>query len=302
MEKLLTELLPGIGKGVRQSRREILQACSRQRPVIIAGESGTGKDHTAAVIHRLSATEGLEFHRIDLSRGKPSAVEHRSKVPRTVYLDHVEMAGKGADSFIRSLFRQAGAGSRLIFSVTMTAREEAPSAALLGLLDTPFSMVSLQPLRRRREDLPILMETLVKRHAPSAPLCLAPEDLDYLALHSWPGNLTELWGWLEPRVVASGTHRETSNRSLGKVLDAEIEAWVSSMSGQGSRVTDLLKKVTGRVEKGVIRAVLTRTSGNQSESAQILGINRNTLANKIKEYGLTAATRRAATSPRSREV
>ena len=83
--------------------------------------------------------------------------------------------------------------------------------------------------------------------------------------------------------------------SLGKLLDREIDTWTGLMMRGSARRMGLHKKMIARVEKSLIRAVLERTNGNQVESAAILGINRNTLARKIRDHGLLSVARRRRT-------
>ncbi len=74
------------------------------------------------------------------------------------------------------------------------------------------------------------------------------------------------------------------NKPLSKLTDDALRSYFASLNGH--RPCDLYQLVMGEVEKPLFRAVLGYTGGNQSEAAEILGINRGTLRRKIKTYAL----------------
>ncbi len=293
MESLLLDLLPGISKGIRQARRELLSSSRHRLPTVITGEPGTGRDHAAALIHRLApaAGPGAAFVKIDMGDGRQwESLDPDVAVPGTYYLDGCRRLNREQKALVKRLARNlAKGGGKLILSLTVTPVEEGQTPPPPLPQGEAFSCILLEPLRRRREDIPLLMSSLCRRHEQERALQLDACDMEYLYTHPWPRNLSELWEWMEVRLLCG---REKPRSSLGKILDREIDEWVGAMIAGPGRTSGLLKKMTGQVEKMVIRAVLTRTRGNQVESAARLGINRNTLAQKIKQHGLSAAARR----------
>jgi len=86
------------------------------------------------------------------------------------------------------------------------------------------------------------------------------------------------------RVTSHTTHVGTRNKLLSNLTDECLNSYFETLNGH--KPGDLYQLVIGEVEKPLFRAVLTYTKGNQSEAAEILGINRGTLRKKLKDYKL----------------
>ena len=86
------------------------------------------------------------------------------------------------------------------------------------------------------------------------------------------------------RVTSHTTHVGTRNKLLSNLTDECLNSYFETLNGH--KPGDLYQLVIGEVEKPLLRAVLTYTHGNQSEAAEILGINRGTLRKKLKAYKL----------------
>lgn len=84
------------------------------------------------------------------------------------------------------------------------------------------------------------------------------------------------------KVTAVGTR----NKPLSALTDEALRNYFASLNGH--KPGDLYQLVLGEVERPLLRAVLDYTNGNQSEAAEILGINRGTLRKKLKSYDLTS--------------
>ena len=86
------------------------------------------------------------------------------------------------------------------------------------------------------------------------------------------------------RIAAYTVHVGTRNKLLSNLTDECLNSYFESLNGH--KPGDLYQLVIGEVEKPLFRAVLGYTKGNQSEAAEILGINRGTLRKKLKDYKL----------------
>jgi Fis family transcriptional regulator len=86
------------------------------------------------------------------------------------------------------------------------------------------------------------------------------------------------------RVASHAPHVASRNKLLSNLTDECLHNYFESLNGH--KPGDLYQLVIGEVEKPLFRAVLTYTHGNQSEAAEILGINRGTLRKKLKDYKL----------------
>ncbi|MGL4514651.1 MAG: sigma-54 interaction domain-containing protein [Lacipirellulaceae bacterium] len=165
--------------------------------------------------------------------------------------------------------------------------------------------VSLPPLRDRREDIPALVTHFLNLYNEENDRYVAhidPRALEALRDYHWPGNVRELQNYVERAVVmATGDEltyellpgvvrggRDAPQKAFGK-LDFESLAErlvVEGLAAAGEDCEDLHSRVVDRVEREVIAQVLARCDGVQIKAAQRLGINRNTLHKKIKDYGL----------------
>jgi DNA-binding NtrC family response regulator len=134
--------------------------------------------------------------------------------------------------------------------------------------------VSLPPLRQRREDLPLLVESILERlsvELERPPKGVSGEAMAALLGHAWPGNLRELRNVLE-----RGAAVET-----GPVIQAMDLGLKEPAGGSGGPLPSLEE-----VERRHVSAVLSHTGGNVSQSARILGIDRVTLYNKMRKWSL----------------
>jgi DNA-binding NtrC family response regulator len=133
--------------------------------------------------------------------------------------------------------------------------------------------IDLPPLRDRREDIPLLVNHFLNkfcmatsRQVPQ----IAPEALEALMRHDWPGNVRELENALE-RALVVGRASEI------RPGDLAFQFQTDSLKG-GQTLED--------VERAHIERVLRETQHNLSRAARILDIDRTTLYNKLRRYGL----------------
>jgi len=133
--------------------------------------------------------------------------------------------------------------------------------------------IDLPPLRERREDIPLLVAHFLNKFcmATSRPVPqVAPEALDALASQSWPGNVRELENAVERALVVS--------------RGSELKASDFSFQFQGGEPTG--GRTLDDIERAHIERVLRETQHNMSRAARVLDIDRTTLYNKLKRYGV----------------
>jgi DNA-binding NtrC family response regulator len=136
--------------------------------------------------------------------------------------------------------------------------------------------ILIPPLRQRREDVPLLVENFVERLAVEMKKRLdgvSPDAMTALMAHDWPGNVRELRNVLERGAVVATT-AVIQLADLGMPTRAEAPPKPGTLAS------------LEEVEKRHVAAVLAHTAGNVSQSARILGIDRVTLYNKMRKYGL----------------
>jgi DNA-binding NtrC family response regulator len=281
--------------------------------LLITGESGTGKDHLARLVHELGPRRDLPFLKIDCASLPPQLVESElfghergsftgaveRKLGRfelggngTIVLDEIaaltsEAQGKLLRVLQERTFERLGGTETLHIEARLIAltNVDLASAVKNGHFreDLFFRLnvlaLAVPPLRERRADiLPLaehLLATLRGIHGRrNAELSDAARRM--LAAYDWPGNIRELRNAIERAVVFShGAHLEPAD------FPENVRAAVS-----GAGVSTASLRSLEDVEREVISATLDATRYKISRAAEVLGISRKTLLEKRKKYGL----------------
>lgn len=164
--------------------------------------------------------------------------------------------------------------------------------------------IHLPPLRERREDIPELVAHFLDLYNEQNDRYVAhiePRALDALQNYHWPGNVRELQNYVERAVVMAPGDELTFDllpsvvttgrqpRSIGVALDFESlteELVHVGLGNAGAEAEDVHSRIVDHVEREVIAQVLEECGGVQIKAASRLGINRNTLHKKLKQYNL----------------
>lgn len=154
--------------------------------------------------------------------------------------------------------------------------------------------IKLPPLRERREDIPALAKHFLKdaeKKFETGKKEISKEAKDLLAKYAWPGNVRELENSIKRACVLSGGAiiekrdlllEDAGSGSIKEFLEEKLKRYLKEMTEMEN--CNLYETVVSEVEKALIKIVLNETGGNQLRAAKTLGINRNTLRTKIKEY------------------
>ena len=166
--------------------------------------------------------------------------------------------------------------------------------------------ISLPPLRRRREDIEPLLKHFLNEfnRANEATLTkIHPKALESLQQYSWPGNVRELQNYVERAVVlAEGDElipEQLPASVIGDIEDAQTAVFrptdeaelirefvYAGISKADPDAKDLYDRIVNPVEKELLAQVMEACSNTQTKAASRLGMNRNTLYKKLKEFGL----------------
>ncbi len=165
--------------------------------------------------------------------------------------------------------------------------------------------IVIPPLRMRREDIPTLVAHFLNDYNEANDryvVHLQPEAMEALQAYHWPGNVRELQNYVERAVVMAEGDELTVDllpgivtgkqpRRRGHFRGVDMESLVHEVVQQGvadagEDVQDLHGRIVDRVERELIRQVLEQCNQVQIKAAARLGINRNTLHKKIKDYRL----------------
>jgi len=154
--------------------------------------------------------------------------------------------------------------------------------------------IKLPPLRERKEDIPLLIKNFLRESIEKLETGDKELSRDAKALllkYDWPGNVRELENVIKRAcVLSTGTIIETkdllieedNSYSIKDFLEEKLKHYLKDMTNISN--CNLYNTVLSEVEKALISLVLKETNGNQLKTAKVLGINRNTLRSKIKEY------------------
>ena len=304
-------------------RESISRVAATDARVLIRGESGTGKELVADAIHRQGARRDGPFIKVNCAalpaqliedelfghaRGAfTDAREDKAGLfeladEGTLFLDEIgDMEVALQSRLLRVLedgrVRRLGSAEERVVDVRVLSatHEDLDAAVESGAFreDLFFRLahvpLDVPPLRDRLEDLPLLFEhflaTHCKRHR-RPPLSFDPATLEPLSRYDWPGNVRELSSLCERLVVFAvdpvtadqlpESYRNPDRRSLpAELLSLDPEAAVLP-----------LRELRDQVESEYIREVLRRASGNMSEAARLLGLQRSYLYEKMARLGL----------------
>lgn len=166
--------------------------------------------------------------------------------------------------------------------------------------------IELPPLRKRREDIPALIAHFLHQYSASNDryvVHIQREAMQALQDYHWPGNVRELQNYIERSVVMADSDELTvqllpdcvtgamPTKSSTESRPLDFDSLVKEVVQEGVRIsspeqTDLHSQVVDRVEKELISQVLSNCNFVQTKAAARLGINRNTLHKKMKDYNL----------------
>lgn len=253
--------------------RAVEQARATSRPLIIAGEPGSGKTSLAAgaafgagqPIPGVAVIDAGSFEVIGarrwFERVRGALNEQRSLVMSNVdVLDQRQLAG------LRAMLRAMPQLQRITLTVSVSGPHEAePFALMFGA-----HLVRIPALRERPGDIGELWRGFAQRERPGAAVLPDAEALATLKRYRWPGNLREL-----QTTVAHALSR----RIRGLVAVEELPAQIRTSHAQGLMV---------KVEQEAIHRALLATGGNRTRAAEILGISRATIYRKAKSLGIPA--------------
>jgi two-component system, NtrC family, response regulator AtoC len=312
---------------VRQ-RAELLATVDT--PVLITGESGTGKQSVARLIHELSSRAGFRFVRVDCIGVSSTALEQElfGGQPQSrngslrAWPGKIEMSQHGSlfVSDIAEMPLQVQAGlhralkQRQFFPASATAPTDLDVRLLAATsLDVKRELeeghlrrdlyyyinaflLHVPPLRERREDIPQLVEHFVERLAKQfklAPRGFSSATLQALQAYSWPGNLLELENLVKWHLVVDD--EASLQRNMQQRLADSYFTHASSSSLHGAAASGLksvIRAVRETTEKDIIGGALSQTHWNRKAAARLLKISYRALLYKIAHFQLTPPTHR----------
>lgn len=314
--------LPLVGRTpvMQELYRLIARIINASMPVLIVGESGTGKSLIARTLHDLSDRRGQPFITATAEDFRnlegPQALLSRVR-GGTLLLDDLGSYNEDAQVRAARLLDSAGAdGPRIMATAQTNLAKALAEGKLRDDLYYRLGGVTLNvpSLRERIDDLEPLTQHFLGQAAEDGAIQrrLSPDALDLVRTYSWPGNVRQLQNTLrrltltgaepvipraemeaalksQPSVAAVGS--DFSGESLSDSVARHLRRYFD-LHGQDLPPPGLHARILREIETPLIEIALDATGGNQARCADLLGINRNTLRKRITELDIEVARRR----------
>ena len=291
---------------------------SKASTILIQGESGTGKELVARAIHESSNGSNRPFLEINCAalpetlleselfgheKGAFTDAKYRKKglfelaEGGTIFLDEIGEMGITLQSRLlrvieNKTFRRVGGvkdlrvNTRIISATNRDLKQAIKEGKFRNDLYYRLQVIPvyLPPLRERKEDIPLLANHFIamfnkefKKNVRS----ISPEVEKLLQRYSWPGNVRELKNIIERAMLLEAEEELLPEHLPPEIIGNEEEI----LPHEGPATIDELYPITLKeMERLVIEKTLNETGQNKSQAAKILGISRQTLREKVKQY------------------
>jgi two-component system response regulator AtoC len=312
----ISKTMVGHSPAMQHVYKLIGQVATSDATVLVRGESGTGKELVVNAIHHNSARAQGPLIKVNCASIPETLLESElfghekgaftnalfRRVGRfeeankgTLFLDEIgEMAPALQSKLLRALqeriIERLGSNTPIpvdIRLVTATSRDLERSVNEGSFREDLYYRLNvvaipLPPLRERLQDIPALVQHFLNRSG--SRVSITAPALALLCEYHWPGNVRELENAVERTLVLarSGviTEDEIQLRTLQEPADTK---W-----SDRAPLEEGLKANVAVLEKGLIERALRQAQGNKTRAAEILGVHRRLLYEKIREYGLEA--------------
>jgi DNA-binding NtrC family response regulator len=288
--------------------------------VLITGESGTGKELIARAIHTHGKRQAAPFVAVNCGALTETLLESElfghvkgsftgavankrglfeQAGDGTVFLDEIGETSPALQVKLLRVLQEReivavggsspiSVGARVIAATNISLESLTKSGSFRQDLLYRLNVINLHlpPLRERRDDIPLLVTHLLRKHAPSQqpPPALGKDVLSCLIAYSWPGNVRELENVIERAVTLYQGGSITLDDLPPKILGREGQSETSSAPEISGRLAGT--PTIDELERQHLVHVLGVTGGNRKRAAEILGINRRTLYRMAERFGI----------------
>lgn len=320
----------GKNEQVRKMLEQVKTVSNTAAPVLISGETGTGKEQIAKITHFLSDRRDKKFISVNCAAIPENLLESelfgfskgaftgavgdkKGKFELadngTLFLDEIgemplhlqtkilralqekEIEPLGSEKTVKIDIRIIAATNRDLEKMVEEGKFRADLYFRLNVIN-----IKLPPLRERRDDIPLLVDFFIKRYNELYSKNVAGvlrEVEDMFMSYEWPGNIRELENVMERSVIMVNTNMIDSSLipdaikkiKAGKTGDFDIKNYIAGEI-RNMNEKDLSTGIIGGIEKILLEEVMVRTNNNKSKAAKIMGINRNTLKAKMRQYNI----------------
>lgn len=320
--------LIGTSSHVIQLKQKIAKIASTNSRVLISGQSGSGKELIARLLHENSLRSKGPFKAVNAASIIPERVEEElfgvedesgnlNKVGLlerahngTLYLDEVadmpiETQGKLLRLLVEQRFRRLGGKVDVqvdVRVITSSSRDLFKEVSLGRFREDLYHRLNVMPLeapplKERREDIPALVEHFIAQLSSSTGLPsrkIGEDAMAALQAHNWPGNVRQLRNNVERLLIlATG---DPSQAITLKTLPPEVSV-VRATKGNNENeklISLSLRDAREHFERDYLKAQIQRFGGNISRTANFVGMERSALHRKLKSLGLNSNDRNEA--------
>jgi DNA-binding NtrC family response regulator len=292
--------------------------------VLITGESGTGKELIARAVHLKSPRRNGPFVVVNCGAIPRDLIESEffghtkgaftdakaEKVGKfelaqsgTIFLDEVgELSPEAQVKLLRALgereiVKVGGTVTipvdvRVIAATNKNLEEAVRKGGFREDLFWRLAVLSLQlpPLRERQEDIPLLCEHIIRKYnrdLGKSVRGVSSEAMELFSAYAWPGNIRELESILYEAMVLSESEN-IGTQNLPERIRSRASGDGEDAGEPGRSLGEVVAGLTGKAEKKLIERALEATAWNKTKAAQLLGISRKTLFNKMTSLGIRA--------------
>ncbi|MEO1505678.1 MAG: sigma-54 dependent transcriptional regulator, partial [Pseudomonadota bacterium] len=301
----LDQILLGAAASIATMKEEVIDLAPLKTPVMLLGETGTGKELVASALHDLSDRAGAPFVAMNCA-SLPIAEFEREMFGAIDGPVGAMARAEGGTLFLDELGAfPMEAQAKLLrvietreFTPIGTSEPQSADIRFLSASNEPLEtamsegrfredlfyrlgavIIRMPPLRERREDVPLLYHHFSRHYARLYEISepeLGAEDMAAMMSHDWPGNVRELRHVAERRILAAKRGRGSVTEAIGRDDDV-------------SNVPETLREAVAAFERQLIGQALRTHGGRMDAVAEALGIGRRTLNEKIVKLGLNKA-------------
>ncbi|MEK6775550.1 MAG: sigma-54 dependent transcriptional regulator [bacterium] len=311
----------GKSRAIQDVASKVRKVAATDSTILLLGESGTGKELFARTVHQLSdrvrsnfiaincaaiPSELLESELFGYEKGAFTGADRRKigyfelAHTGTLFLDEIgelplPLQGKLLRVIQEKSFQRLGGTKTIHMDVRIVSASNSNFEDLIrqGLFrEDLFYRISvvpitIPPLRERRDDIPLLVDHLLKKYEKELNrkgLYIEEETLALMQNQAWKGNVRELENCIERgAILCTGNRILAQDMGISTIRPAEI---LPGDLFSGQSLQDVSTQAAARAEREMILSVLKQTDWNKTRAAEQLRVSYKTLLTKIKDYEL----------------
>ncbi|HMO01642.1 MAG TPA: sigma-54 dependent transcriptional regulator [Oligoflexia bacterium] len=319
--------LIGKSDAIKKVNEMIAKVAQSEATVLISGESGTGKELAARAIHLSSMRKDFPFVPVNCGAIPENLLESQlfghkrgsftgadSDFPGlfkqaengTIFLDEIgELPLHLQAKILRALqeravqpvggMKEVPINVRIIAATNRILKNEVSKGLFREDLFYRLNVVNIElpPLRERRDDLPLLIQSLLQKiTASEREIKISPSAMNILSSYSYPGNVRELENILERALVLGGDAilpehlPENLSRAAQGINDVNNHLGTKIFIRDDLVFPVSLDEVLSEIEKHYLEVALVRTKGIKKRAAELLGMNFRSFRYRLQKFGI----------------